>query len=273
MEGQMKCSNCGQPRTADDKFCSNCGKPFEEITPPSMPAIEPSPGFESAKMTEEPKSIPWEQRDKYGFFNALWETWKESMFSPNQFFAKLPAKGGMASPLLYAVILGWIGAAFNQIYGLFISSFWMKILSRFMDSEEMAMGFGLHGVIAVFAIFLAPIGIIIGLFIITGIYHLLLLIFGWAKNDFEATFRAVAYSEGASIIYLIPFCGDIAVSIWFMVLASIGIKHIQKTTGGQSALIVLLPIILLMCCVIALLLTFGAAIWGLISTASKGLSY
>ncbi len=109
----------------------------------------------------------------------------------------------------------------------------------------------------------APIGITIGLFIASGVYHLIFIILGWAKRDFEATFRAMAYSYGPMIFLVVPFCGSFVAGIWSIVLIIIGFKHMQQTTGGKAAFVYFLPLILCCCfafaALIVIMIVFGAA--------------
>jgi hypothetical protein len=97
----------------------------------------------------------------------------------------------------------------------------------------------------------------------SGIYHLIFLIFGWGKRDFEATFRAVAYSEGAIVFLAVPFCGGLIAFVWQIVLTIIGMKYMQKTTGGKAAFVYFLPWIVCCCLIFGfftlMLLIFGMA--------------
>jgi hypothetical protein len=76
--------------------------------------------------------------------------------------------------------------------------------------------------------------------------HLILVIFGWNKEDFEATFRIVTYTEGTSFFEIVPFIGGVIAMIWQAVLMVIGVKEVHKLKTGQAILVVLLPLIF--CC-------------------------
>jgi hypothetical protein len=265
MEFQDKCPNCGHPRQEGAAFCSNCGKPFEEprreeTPPPITPSAQAEP-------PPEQKYVAWEDRENIGFFAGLWETWKESMFNPDRFYARLPYRGGIGNPLLYALIMGWLGVIFPQIYSVLWTGAWFGMMSPYMEEAEMLFGTGLQTFNTLATILLAPFIIVVGLFIISGILHLIFLIFGWSNRDFEATFRAIAYSEGAMLWGVIPFCGGLIGWIWGIVLAIIGLKHMQKTTGGKAALVFFLPVILCCCLATILAIIFGAAIMGFIQEA------
>jgi hypothetical protein len=275
MEFQERCPNCGAERIEGSVYCGNCGKPFEEKKPepedgprdeqPQRPEEPIKPVFpaEPPPSDDERKYTAWEDRENKGFFEALWETWKESVFYPEKFFARLPFRGGIGNPLLYAVIVGCFGIIISQIYGIFWSNAWTGFMSHYMDFEEMMFETGLQTGLSFLQIIISPIIIMVGVFIMSGIYHLIFLVFGWGKRDFEATFRAVAYSEGAMVFLAVPFCGGIIAFVWSIVLTIIGMKHLQKTTGGKAALVYFLPWIIC-CCLISgffllMMLIFGAA--------------
>ena len=272
------CPNCGQPIGADDRLCSNCGQPLErrplEEPIPSSPPTPPQPPQPPPPAAEVLRYVPWEDRQKVGFFKALWETWKESVFYPNRFFSRAPYSGGLASPMLYAVIVVWVSYAINQLTGLLLSSFTIGFIANMIHDEQLLESLGLLGGLGFLQVLgilvLLPFMIIAALFIGSGIYHLILMIFGWNKRNFEATFRAISYGVGPLIFMIVPACGSLIGYVWVLVLTILGIKHLQKTTGGQASFVVLLPLILC-CCLIALLAAFfGAAIMALIQGAMSG---
>jgi hypothetical protein len=280
------CPNCGHPAQPDDKFCRNCGIPFRDRTPeherfsetppltpiPPIPPPPPPPtmGMDSASTPPlEDKHVPWEEREKYGFFEALWETWKESIVNPDRFFEKMPYKGGLGSPILYMVIIGTISAVIGAFYGIIFSTTTNAILGRVLSRYgEQAVLNHINPLWSFISIPLAPIGVVIALFVLSGIFHLIGVIFGWAKRDFEATLRAVAYSWGPFAFTIIPFCGSTIANVWAMILIIIGYKHMQQTTSGKAAVTVLLPLILCCCLAGILVAIFFTTIIALIGGAA-----
>jgi len=270
MEFQERCPNCGAERIEGAVYCSNCGKPFDEKKPeldkgpqddqPGLSGEPIQPVFpqEPPPTDDERKYVAWEDRERKGFFEALWETWKESVFYPEKFFARVPYRGGYGAPILYAIIVGCFGIIISQIFGIFWSNAWSAawsgFMSHYMDYEDVMFNTGLQTGISFLQIIISPILIALGIFIMSGIYHLIFIIFGWGKRDFEATFRAVAYSEGAIAFLAVPFCGGIIGIVWSIVLTVIGFKFMQKTSYGKAIFVYFVPIILCFCCCIGLLI-------------------
>lgn len=260
MEFQDKCPNCGHPREEGAAFCSNCGKPFPEHRPEEPGQAPQQQTIGSPAEPGEEKYVPWEDMKKWGFFSALWQTWKESVFNPELFFSRLPYKGGFGYPILYALIIIWIGTAFEQLWGLAFSGFMYQMMANFVPSDEMFWTTGLQTGFSLIYLIIAPVFIVLGLFVVSGIYHVIMMIFGWTNRDFEATFRSFSYSAGPLIFKIVPICGGLVGWIWTLVLSIIGLKHMQKTTSGKAALTIFIPIIL--CCCLSMILAafFGAAL-------------
>jgi hypothetical protein len=108
---------------------------------------------------------------------------------------------------------------------------------------------------------LAPLGIVIVLFIGAAVVHLCLMIVGGANQPFETTFRVLAFTQGSTgVLQLIPVCGGVIASVWGIVVNCIGLARAHETDTGRAVLAVLLPVIV--CCggavVLGIMLGFGA---------------
>jgi hypothetical protein len=180
---------------------------------------------------------------------------------PGAAFARMSVTGDLSKPLIYAVIFGWIGVIASQIYNLAFRGA-MKSFMPFMsntDAFDLPWGFNV-GVMVV-----APILVLIGVFITSAILHLFVMLVGANNKGFSATMRVVCYASTVQILQVVPFCGGLIGGIWGIVLDIIGLAAAHRTTTGKAALAVLLPIALCCMCAVVVALAFGAMIMGAIS--------
>jgi len=127
----MDCPNCSHeiPAHYSGLFCPKCGRSLwqagkheentEEHQNPNAQAEEnsqqptyrppqssvPSTEGVALKVSEEPKSCPWEIRDKIGTLKGFFKTLGQSLFNPGGFFRRLPPRGGYADPILFVTRL------------------------------------------------------------------------------------------------------------------------------------------------------------------------
>jgi len=142
--------------------------PFSETPPTGEPAepVEPAPPGDPRPESEAiPAGIPWETRLSEDPLGATWQTWRESVFSPDSFFRALPPRGGWLPALGYLVLFSIIGAFFSLIWSLAFSG----IAVRAGEGAEA----GLSPVAEAFlSFFITPFAAVLGVFLIGGLYHL-----------------------------------------------------------------------------------------------------
>jgi hypothetical protein len=199
--------------------------------------------------------LPWDERQTKGLLNAFIETLQMVLTKPVAAFTSMKREGGLGEPLLYAVIGGTFGGVFAVTYNFALRSF-----GSFGDRHG-AMEHLFGGIGWIFLLVLTPLFVAIGMFLVSAILHVCLMIVGGAKQSFETTFRVVCFAEGsASPLLVIPFCGGLVVGIWKIVLYCVGLTHAHETDTGRVVIAVLLPLIV--CCGGFLLLMFGAlGVW------------
>jgi hypothetical protein len=227
--------------------------------PPAFPPPPPPPGTSS-------DSIPWERREQLGFGPALVETVKLFVTDPQNAYRRTREKGDLTEPLLFAVIVSWVGIVASSIYGLFLSQAWMNFLPMQMREK---MGMRMPGAFgAIGQIILGPVIVAIGLFIGAAILHLCFMVVGALSAStagFEGTFRVVAYAAVADLANVIPFAGGLIGAVWKIVLVVIGAVALHKTTTGKAVAGVLIPIVVCCVCVIV----FGVMIGGMIASFAR----
>lgn len=219
-------------------------------------ATAPPPQIGAASTSETPVAartgLPWEHRQERGFLNAFIETLAMVLTKPDLAFRTMKTEGGLAEPLIYALIGGCVGGIVSLLLSLGLQS--MGLFAGQRDTFAALAGVGL-GSIAL--IILVPLFIVIGLFIGAAIVHLCLMLVGGANKSFETTFRVVAFSQGSTgPLQIIPVCGGPIAFVWALVVNCIGLARAHEISTGRAVLAVLLPLVV--CCgAILLLIMFG----------------
>jgi hypothetical protein len=225
---------------------------FVELSAATAGPSAPPPQTGATARLEPPaprSGLPWDERQTKGLLNAFIETLQMVLSKPVAAFTAMKREGGLGEPLLYAVIGGTFGGVFAVTYNFALRSF-----GSFGDRHG-AMEHLFGGIGWIFLLILTPLFVAIGMFVVSAILHLCLMIVNGAKQSFETTFRVVCFAEGsASPLLVIPFCGGFIVGIWKIVLYCIGLARVHETETGRAVIAVLLPLIV--CCGGCLLLIF-----------------
>jgi hypothetical protein len=190
------------------------------------------------------------------------ETTQQVLTAPGAFFRAMAVTGGIGGPLLYALILGYAGIVVSGLYDFVLTSVTgstfgslgglgggNETLERLMPYIQGGAGLGAQ-------LILGPLFLIAGLFLMSGIVHLVLLALGGATQGYEATLRVTCYSEAAAVFHVIPICGQALGAIYMLVLMTIGLAEAHGTTRGKAAVAVLAPIFLCCCCILGPLVFF-----------------
>ncbi len=208
----------------------------------------------STSETVVPRSgLPWEHRQERGFANAFIETLAMVLTKPDLAFRTMKTEGGLAEPLIYALIGGCVGGIVSLLLSLGLQS--MGLFAGQRDAFSALAGLGIGSIAA---IVLVPVFIVIMLFIGAAIVHLCLMIVGGANKSLETTFRVLAFSQGSTgPLQIIPVCGGLIAGVWALVVNCIGLARAHETTTGRAVLAILLPLIVCCGAGILLLIMFG----------------
>lgn len=204
-----------------------------------------------------PIPIPWEDPARTSAFERFAETVKLLATRPGEAYARMPTAGGIGSPLLYAIVVGWIGIAIAVVWNMLFQGMWIPFMGA---GEEAAVMAGFTAAWAVGMIIVAPILVIVGVFIGAAILHLMLMIVGGANNGFEATVRVVCYAQTAQLAGIVPICGGLVSLVWAIILYVLGLAAAHRTTQGKAVLAVVLPVVL--CCAFAAAMIFMGVLAG-----------
>jgi hypothetical protein len=208
--------------------------------------------------------IPWEDRTR-PFFDGLFTTVRLLAIAPAEAFRRMPVAGGIGRPLFYAVVIGWLGVAVGVAWNLLFQGMWLPFMQSVEDVAGMGAIYGLTLGTGIAIAILAPLFIVIGVFVAAAVLHLMLLLVGGASSGFETTLRVVCYTQTAQLAGLVPCCGGIIGLIWTVVLYVIGFSTAHRTSQGKALLAVLLPLVL--CCALTVVVVvIAGGIAGLASS-------
>jgi len=233
--------------------------------PPPPPPSGPPPGWTPPGPPAQAVpavGLPWEMRPQVGFADGLVDTIRLFMTSPREAWSRTREKGDYGQPILFAICVGWVAAAFNTVWSMMFGQAWLRFLPP--DAREMMRGFVASSVgWTVAQILIAPILVVCGLFIGAAIMHLCVMIVGGLSNSnagFEGTVRIVGYSWVAQLAQIVPLFGGLIAMVWALVLYVMGIERLHRTTQGKAIAAVLIPVVLCCGCALIGIVLGGAAL-------------
>jgi hypothetical protein len=178
--------------------------------------------------------------------NSFVDTVRAVVLDPVGFFRGIARRGDFVNPLIFAVICALISAVLGGLINLLLS----PLFASPGDTGEALAG-GVVGFVG--NLILAPIFVVIVLFIGAAITHLLVMLLVRPQNaGFEATFRVGTYSQVTQLVSWIPIIGVIIAVVWTAILSIFGIREVHSTTTGKAALVVLIPVAVILLLVILL---------------------
>lgn len=187
-------------------------------------------------------SHDWARRDRLGMPRAFLNTTSELITEPVSFFRKVDPASPFQGSLLYGVLIFVVSvlfSAFWQTAGLMVG------LGAAQEAFSQLMGIGaLLGMVV-----LSPILAIITIFLGAGIFHLVLMVFGWSAHPFGATVKVVSFAGVSGLANAIPGCGGFIGFIWGLILLVIGLRELHDTSTGQAVGVALAPTVLVLFCV------------------------
>ena len=239
-------------------------EPPEGAPPPAGPPGGPPPSQPPTRAT-----LPWETPG-FPALEGLYETAKLVITNPIEAFSRIPLVLDLGKPLLYAVIFGWIGIIASQVYNIALGGAMEGLATGLGAREQVFFSTGY----SVAAMILAPVLVLVFIFIWSIVLHLFLMLVGLASNGLTATIRTVCYVSTVQITQVLPFCGGIIGGIWALVLYIVGLAQAHRPPDaapdyGRATLAVLLPLVLCCACAAFIAIVSGLSIAGLISSYGR----
>jgi hypothetical protein len=203
--------------------------------------------------------VPWERRGELGPASAFFETVFQSLLRPAAFFRSMDPAGSLGAALFYAIVVGWGSFLSGALWELLLPFHWPtafgSLAERSTSGAEIALGLAL-GLVAI------PLFVPVGVFVVSLVYHGLLLLFGGARWGLEATVRTVAYASGAQLLNVVPICGVLLILVWGVVVQVIGLREVHGIQTGKALAVVLIPYLLCAILVVGLIVLVLVALPG-----------
>lgn len=223
-------------------------------TPPPLDGLPPQggpPPFGGAPVTP----IPWEEPGR-PVLVALVETVQLIYTRCSEAFGRMPLNTELLRPILFAMIVGMIGAAAETVYDSLWSLTVWKFFPGMQDKES-----GAFGVVGNFVLlFFMPLIIPVLLVISSAVTHVMLLLLGAGKRGWTATFRVSCYSYASALLMLIPLAGGLASGIAGLIFGTHGLAVVHGTSRGRALAALLLPVIVCCGCLMLCVMVFGTAL-------------
>jgi hypothetical protein len=226
--------------------------------PPLPPEIDASP-------TATLPRLPWEERARLGFLEAMVQTVRLLVTEPTEALSRLRPDGDLTSPMLFGIIVSWVCMFLSQLWNILLSSSVRSLFGGMEGFEEFfraPSAFGLVGIMVVW-----PIAFVVLAFIGAGVLHLCLMLVGAMESSeqgFEGTLKVYVYATVAWFALVIPFAGGLVATLWHIVLQVIGFTAVHRTSQGRALAAVLIPTIVCCVCIVGTSIAFGAVIFALV---------
>lgn len=176
---------------------------------------EPSQDIES----KAPRPIPWDEPQGRAL-SAFVQTLKECLFSPWDFFSRVPLREDRWAALGFALLV--------HVLGFSAAMLWLSLRDGALDK------------LALMRVVIAPLWVLASVWLGSEVMHGFLKLFRGARYSRTITHRAVAYCYSTAVLGLIPFhglkIGLLAAVVWQI----IGISRAQEAPLWKGAAAVLL---------------------------------
>lgn len=170
-------------------------------------------------------------------------TVRRVLLEPVDFFRNVARADSLWNPLVFAVVCALISSLFTYL---------AAPLDPFTGPGEgfggLLAGIGDRSLVSVVALvlvvlLLAPLFVVLVLYIGAAIYHVLVGIFvGHENAGFDATLRVYAYTGAVELLTWIPVAGY-AASLYGFFLTFLGFREVHGTTTGRALGVVLVPLV------------------------------
>jgi hypothetical protein len=174
-------------------------------------------------------------------------TVRRVLFKPVGFFRRMPHRGRALNPIVFALVgalisapLAFLAAPFDPLTRDEMSDL-RDLLTRLVAEPGGSVAAVIVVILAVLV--LAPMLVLLGLYISAAIYHILVWIFVRPTDTgFEATLRVISYTSAVELLNWISVVGFLG-SFYGLYLAFVSIREMHETTTGRALAVISLPVV------------------------------
>jgi hypothetical protein len=238
--GDLICEDCSI-RLENTYYCTECIRKIQESVSgrTSVKDKNPAPGE---------SSIPLENAEKDGYIRSFFNTIKKIFLDYARFYDDTGKTTHLGRAALYAIIITFIYdlARFLAVnyFGLTAEKPAENLPPLLKDIYNSFSSPNLPSVI------LSPLATVIGLIILSAIYHLAILIVK-GGGKYSTTFKITCYSISAQIINIVlipvPLLGTLVSFIFGIIFITQGCYKLHNLSEGKSVFVALFPTILVVC--------------------------
>lgn len=188
--------------------------------------------------------IAWERRGEIGVVRGFIASVVEILTSPTRFF-RTPALeddavGGFEHGLV-SFAVGQIALVLQGLVTIFLFGSAMVALTRVPEVAAVFGGYGCMLIALVPTMMLhVPMTTLIAVGIASVAIHGTLRLLGAANAPFYAgTVRVTSYAFATHVLFIVPIVGFILAIVWTLILETIGIREVHRTTTLRAAIAVL----------------------------------
>jgi hypothetical protein len=251
------CPHCDQPYYGNDAqglpeprsfACVTCHNP---VTLRSLRVVPRAPNAIGVPIS----GSPWDRRQEIGLFRAWWDTLKLVMFSPTEFFRRMPCTpaGGI---WLHSTISTYVGSIGTMAYQCLIWLLWVPLVvgGGGVGTMEWVM-------LVIGTLVGPPIYVAVSPFVGACLVHPILWLICPDRRPFAATRDVLMYSLTTQILGIIPLAGGYMSMVWSLVVAVHGVREVHRTTSWRAAIAVLWSVVVIigLAAVFTVLVLFAAA--------------
>lgn len=163
---------------------------------------------------------------------------RDVLIAPQKFFQRIQKEKGFKKAFVYFAVLSLFATVVGFLFGLVMMPVYKQILA------SLSLNIPLMSYTSGWVVLNLLIGYLIGLlasFIIAGVLHAWLLIFG-GKADYDKTYQLYVYSRTPTFVFgWIPVLGFFA-TIYGLVILIIGTMQMHKISKTRAILMYVIPL-------------------------------